>query len=314
MIKHVKYILFLGMLMASSYMQSVESLEYNYFNINRNIRLLENRIDSLQNVLEEEAVKIDQAKADGKPEAQIKRMMADAVVISAEIESCQKEHTVLDQQLADIEKNLVASYTEIIDSLKNIKYATTGEEIEWQILDYTYRKFFIAPGAHELSFNPWKMLTLTRELSDTTLIREYITEAISEIDTQLTVVTSLYEEIKTVYRLQEQAGAFFDEVEMDQDFRSYPFEHTKSFQYNGDQSEAFVFDNKYSGLNTRQAASNTLLYKQLFHLIQNPSEEYPISSDVRHMTLDEYKKMLEDLLKYLKSYRVVLSGKMKQIQ
>jgi hypothetical protein len=309
-----KYIFTAFLLMAFSYMQSIESLESSYFTINRDIRVLENRIDSLQSVLEQKAVIIDQAKTAGKPEDQIKHMMSDAVVISAEIESCHKELKMSEQRLEDIEKKLCSCYSAMIDSLKNIKVAASGEEIEWQILDYTYRKFFISPGAHELSFKPQKMLALTRELSDTTLIREYITGAISEIDTQLVVVSALYEEIKTVYQLQEQAGAFFDEVEMDQDFRSYPFAYSQSYQYStGKEDMGFLEDNN-SPLNTRQTTSNTLLYRQLLRIIQNPSEEYPVNADTRQMTLDDYKKMLEDLLKYLKSYRIVLRDKIKQMQ
>ena len=50
------------------------------------------------------------------------------------------------KQISEIEHRLILKYNAIIDSLKSIKYAVNGEDIQWQILDYTYRKFFISPA------------------------------------------------------------------------------------------------------------------------------------------------------------------------
>jgi hypothetical protein len=295
---------------ASFYTQSVESLETTYYNLDKNRRFHEINIDSLKSILEVKAGHIDQAKSENKPESQIKQLMSEAVVISSAIEDNQTEIKKISEKLSQIEQNLIKIYTIKIDSLKKIKVANSGEDIEWQILDYTYRKFFISPGASELSFNPQKMLAVTKEVKDSDLVREYLIEAISEVDSQVIIVSSLHDEINTIYRLQQQAGEFFDDVEMDQDFRSYSFEPSRSYQYDKNM-ESTTFQGV---LNTNQASSNTMLYRQLFHIIQNPSEGFPIYPNEKHMTLDEYKKMLEDLLKYLNSYRDVLHDTIKQMK
>jgi hypothetical protein len=291
--------------------QSVTSLERTYQRLDQEIRLLESRVDSLQRVLEVKADRIDRAKSEKKSESQIKQLMSEAVVVSSQIEADQRKIKNVNEQLAGIEQDLIKRYIVIIDSLKEIKYAASGEEIEWQILDFTYRKFFISPGASVLSFNPQRMLVITREVDDPALVNEYITEAIGEIDSQLIVVSSLHEEINAVYRLRQQAGDFLDEIEMDQDFRNYSFDDSKSALR---QSGVLDVGVAQEYLNTRQTASNTLLYNQLTRIIHNPSKSYPINPDTRHMTLKEYKGMLEDLLNYLHTYRNALTEKMHQMQ
>jgi hypothetical protein len=311
MISELKYALVLLVFCIIANAQPVKLLETTYQRLDKNIRFLESDVDSLQRVLEGKADLIDTAKSDKKSESQIKQLMSEAVVISSEIEANQKQLEIVKKQLTEDERDLIKLYTVIIDSLKDIKIAASGEEIEWQILDFTYRKFFISPGATELSFSPQKMLAITKEIDDPDLIKEYFNEAISEIDSQLIVVSSLHEEINTVYRLRRQAGEFLDEIETDQDFRSYSFDDSKySLRPEG------VWDGKASleFLNTRQTVSNTLLYNQLIHVIHTPSKEFPINPDARHMTLDQYKEMLEGLINYLHSYRNVLMEKMTQMQ
>jgi NTP pyrophosphatase (non-canonical NTP hydrolase) len=306
----LKYCMALLLFSISLFTQSLESLETAYYQSDKNRRYLESEIDSLNSILEVKADHIDQAKSAKKPESQIKRLMSEAIVISSAIETNQEKIKNLTEKLSQLEQYLIKIYSQKIDSLKNIKYASSGEDIEWQILDYTYRKFFISPGANELTFNPQRMLAITKEVKDSALVREYLTEAINEVDSQVVIIKSLHEEIKAVYKLQEQAGTFFDDVEMDQDFRSYSIETSNSKLT----LESDAFQNFYENFDNRQSTQNSLLYRQLLNIIQNPSEVYPIDSEINHMTLDEYKKMLEDLLIYLNSYCNVLKDSIKQVQ
>ena len=310
-----KYSIILILFHFSAAAQLVDKLETSYYDLNKNLSLIDQKIDSLKSVLETKADEIDRAKSERRPESYIKRLMSEAVVISTEIESNQQVKTNLTKKISEVEHHLLSLYSTIIDSLKTIKYAGSGEDIQWQILDYTYRKFFISPGAGELSFNPQKMLVISKDLGDSALVKEYIVEAISEIDSQTTLVSALYNEIITVDRLQEQAETFLDEVEMDRDFRFYSYDYTQS---EGKSNMAITgYEDTYTGpvenrefYNTTQAAANSLLYRQLLHLIQNPPRDYAFNTDGNHLTLEEYKKMLGDILSYLKSYRDLLQKKL----
>ena len=327
MMKLRKYILTISVVFCFSSFtlaQSLKSLEENHTTLNVKIQKETSRLDSLKHSLNLKLKNIDVEKdKQNKDKNKIKNLMASAIITSNKVNYEQNRLDSLQNLMNNIQEALSKKYSTIIDSLEKLSksknYEGNREKLKSKILNFTEKKLKLSPNAGLLSFNPKKILEIdlnkTNDLNEKNIYREYLQNALSEVNKKLKNVDDKSAEIKNIIKLKKKAKNFITEAELDNSMtpqrisEKYP---TTTSEIGTGPGPGRVSDAKSIG---NQIQYYNLLLNQL-NYIQTPRENFnlpaALDSTKPNMSLETYQKLLTELNTKLKEYWLILLHKLGQ--
>ncbi len=305
--------------------QSVKELEDNFSTLSIILSNEGNKLDSLKGKLNIQVNKINDEKEQKNPDKnKIKSLMASSVVISNEVDEQQKKVDNLKDKMDSMKKLLVEKYSVIVDSLNTLlkkdENVKDKEELKSEIFYFTEKRLKMYPAVKLLSFHPDKILQINmNEIKDTTekkLYKEYLDNALDEVDNRLTGVTNKSDQISQMLNLQEKAKRFLEEAEFGGSIRP------KSFAAQTSPSGLGTGTNYAGGVSREASKTSIMLQVQYYTLLLNQLDISTVmgSKSARQfspdpsvktgITMEQYQKLLLEVKKRLQDYKTVLMHKL----
>lgn len=316
--------LIVGLLNINLLAQALRTLETQHNRLN-NVKVRETAsLDSLQNIFNLRIMEIDEKKKSANNDAdEIKKLMASSVVVSNKIEQKQRRISSLTEELIAVSHKLDVRYSLLIDSLETVEksnFSADKNELRAQILELIEKKLLISPRIVSLSFNPEKILSLNpssaRNETEKRMYKEYLAEALSEVDKKLSEIKDTGKEVKQVLSLQRKSKKFLEEVEFNSGI------NRTSFSLNNRNAPEVAANNtdKTFGAGTTfslQFQAYAFILKQLDVKSLSDLNTDNLTSTVaggKKIGLKEYSNLLGTVEKRLNEYRTVLLSKVKKAE
>ncbi len=312
-------IIFTGLNFTSA--QSLPDLEKKYDQLNLQFEKENKILDSLKNIYTYRTSLIDIEKEKKNADNErIVEMMAGSVEISNKIESQNKKLSRIENDIENVKDKLHRIYIAKIDSLQNIKEAGKGEDdkIDSEILKLTEKNILVAPKILSLSFNPEKILEIdlqkTKDKKEKVIYKEYLNNALNEVNGLIESVNSQFTEVNQIVALQTKTKKFLEEAELESNLLIQR-QNNVSTQTQAPISLREV-DN--SGLTGTSAdfVSNIRTYQIILRQldIQQLSKtdlNLKFSSEELNRNLDvkEYQRLLKEVKERLQEFKLVLANK-----
>ena len=166
-----------------------------------------------------------------------------------------------------------------------------------------------------LAFNPIEILKLDpKKVSDPTertIINEYLSSALSEVNNQLAVVSDQLNEINRTAELQQRAEEFIEDVQMDNNISNIRSSRSDDRVYSasfGGRDELSVNINKL----VPQALVYSSILMQLNNLAidGNETKRWTYDSLQTNLSIDSYINLLQDVKNGLTGYKKILESKL----
>ncbi|OGB67589.1 MAG: hypothetical protein A2Y94_08065 [Caldithrix sp. RBG_13_44_9] len=312
-ISFIIFILTISLSLAGNISQVEKQLETEIFEHS----LLQKKLDSLRITLERYARQIESEKKLGTvEEKKIRGWFEEINGISREINLLEKKSQTLQQKILQTRTRLDTYYSEAIDSLQELSRQTSEQqklvEINELILDYTAKRISVLPAFTAFSFDPQKItgisLRETRDSLEYAIYLDYLTNARKEVKTILHSIEITRKELDDLLWLQQRSNRFLEEL--DENRPMALFSQTSS----SDRTAQPTFGS--NELSEGEKISMQTQTQSLFNLLNqlpgetsNYSWTAPLDSGRVYLTLEDYRKTLQDAEKFLKNYQKLLDHK-----
>jgi hypothetical protein len=218
----MKMIWLFFLLVTCVWTQSITSYEEQYFLLQEKYQDRQLQIDSLNDDLNKFLLEIERVK-EKEPgnRDKISSQMALALEKSNHIDALRKTQTLVEKEMHQKRQYLYKNYTLKIDSLRNInKHAVNKKEIESQLKELNNKRLYVAPVLTQLSFDPGLVekiqLSHSRNDKEKKIYKEYLDNALNEVDSNIVSLQQQTDNIREVIRLNEQAEDFMDDIQGNQ--------------------------------------------------------------------------------------------------
>ena len=329
MMKHEKIICLLFLVFCFTINVSAQELtkiESQYSSMLANLRQEAARLDSLKNILDIRAKKINDEKKKSKPDENlIINLMSGSANLSNEIESRQNNVEALERKIENVKHELNKSYSAKIDSLdaleKSNEYKGNKEALRSLVLFYTEKKLLVAPKISMLSFHPDKILEIDLKKitnpEERKLYEDYFQNALAEVNKRLSGVNESIKEAGTILSLQKKTNKFLEETE---------FDYSITPRTNASQTEAASADGFGNVLPETSKdvrvsyATNAIEYSMLLNQLNfQPMDsklKWIVSIDSKHSipSLYDYNELLKEVKKRLQEYKLILTHKLSAVK
>ena len=303
--------------------QSISEMENNYSKLQSELNSDQSKLDSLKNILNLRAKKIDEEKSKpGFNKDAVTSMMAGSISLSNEIEALQKKIDNMQMENEKLKMQLNSRYTGIIDSLKSIGNADgiSGEkkkEINNEVFLYAEKKLIVSPKVSLLSFYPDKIigidLSKINDESQRNIYKEYLQNALSEVNDRLKKVNENIAEVENIITLQRKTRRFLEETEFE---TNIPGQSNTGIITQTTQPDNYT---NTLGVNVKaEFSSQVQQYSLLLSQLQQPlglQYDQDISKikmnggSKKQLTYQQYIKLLKDTKGSLQEYRLILQHK-----
>ncbi len=325
--KKISYFLFaffiLELFSLRMFAQSISDLEINLNKLQVNLKLEQSKLDSLKNILNERAKKIDLEKKKINPDNNaIASLMSGSISISNEVAQGQMKVENLENKIESVKKQLSKKYSAKIDSLQELEKNgnLSSEElnkIKTEILTFIEKKMLAAPKASLLSFNPGKIAAIDlKKLNDPEekeIYNDYLQNALTEVNSRLDNVDESITEVNQILTLQKKTRRFLEETEFETNIQQQSAPATQSYQTSPDNVVVKTSDARSSFYS--QAQDYSLLLGQL-RLPSDAKFKWDSYLDPKHpgLTLQQYQDLLKEVKKKLLEYRLILTHKLGMVK
>ncbi len=305
-----------------SYAGDLKLLEKSYLTINENIKIQQNKIDSLTTLLNKRVSFIEEEK---KKKSKVNDLMAEALLLSEEISTEQNILKNLDKNLKSHANKLGSLYTLKIDSLQ-LKMGLTKntkekEGIKKAIYLLTGKRFLLTPVFYALSFKPEKIVNIdlssAKDSFEIIVFKEYLQNADSELEKHLTKIKKTKQDLERISGLKKKTNEFLEDIQ-DEGSWAIISEDTKPNDVYGGIDFPIETERgtKQFSLST-QFLNNYVNYQNLWlQLNEMKSDEYSSSitgtkdSVLTEVNMDDYLDLLEKLEKKLEQYLIEIQNKL----
>ncbi len=315
--KFFVFILFAGLINA----QSLDKLERKFEQLNNQYDKESLIVDSLNSVFSKRAEQIDSEKKKNNPDkAFITELMASSVTISNNLEGHNNKVQKLEKELDNVKEQLNRIYIAKIDSLEALKKSGKEDEdkLNEEILSFTGKRLLVAPRILSLSFNPDKVLRIdlnkTTDPKEKALYKEYLNNALGEVNSLLDKVNKQTSEADQTAILQAKTEKFLEEAELENkvlfqkksNVISPANAQTGEMDYGsvGVVRESKAFENQ---VQTYQLILRQLDIEQLSRTEINPEISFGETS--KNLSLKDYINLLKEVKKRLQEFKLVLANK-----
>jgi hypothetical protein len=317
-VKRKLFILLILLILSNKFLhaQNLSEVENRYNQLQSSYTIEKLVLDSLQAKLNVRAKEINFEK--NKPGAdgdKIASLMANSVNLSSKVEKQQQKIEQIEKSIESLKEVLNKKYAVIIDSLRNLtkKNKESDEKINSLILYYAAKRLEVTPGINGLSFNPGRILELdSKNPEDKKIYREYIANALKEVNNILAKVTEENDEISQVIELQRKTNKFLEETELESRVTSGKITSAGGESNLPDAYTGFGTSEEQAKVNN-SINNNVKVYELLLNQL-NTIESFGIDYENIH-TLEKnpdlysYEKLLKDIKKKLTEYKKLLEQK-----
>jgi len=298
--------------------QNLDELEKRYDNVRSVVEKENTILDSLKNILENRAKQIENEKQKQNPDSdKIVKLMSGSVSLSNLIDDYQEKLDANSKNLKQLSKMLEIKYSAKIDSLQLLKKSgkENSEKLDGEILLFTEKRLLISPQVDLLSFNPPKILKIdlskAKNSDEKASLKEYLSSALTEVNSVLSDVTRQAKETDDALTLQKKTSKFLAETEFDRDFRTG--KSSRSTTARTYESSVLVGQDKMTIAD--QINSYVLLLDQLniFEKTESiSSQKLNFKPGKANLSLKDYASLLKELKQRLSDYKLILTNKIEQ--
>ncbi len=293
--------------------QSLTELENKFEHLTNVITENKNSLDSLKKIIDERGKRIDIEKSKSNPDKdKIVNLMASSVTVSNNYDQLQNKIEEDEKEYEQLKNKLDNKYSAIIDSLNEIK-PSTGKIEEIRLI-YIQKRLLVAPQIPLLSFNPEKIaeidLSKLKDKKEKSLYKDYLKNALTEVDSVLNKVKNLSNDFNQIVRLQKKTQKFLEETEFNTNIQVQ--------NYPGNQANERV-DVTNSGFGNNRK-SNIVAVANSYNLILNQLNIYGkndlknvfnFSEDLNKngLNVEEYNNLLKEVKNRLQEYKLAIANK-----
>jgi len=300
--------------------QSLDKPEKKFEQLNNQYDKESLIVDSLNSAFTKKAEQIDSEKKKNNPDkAFITELMASSVTISNNLEEHNNKVQKLEKELDNVKEQLNRIYIAKIDSLEALKKLGKEDEdkLNEEILTYTGKRLLVAPRILSLSFNPDKVLRIdlnkTKDSKEKALYREYLNNALGEVNSLLNNVNQQSSEVDQIASLQSKTEKFLEEAELEDKvlFQKQNVTSSSSSSSTGPDA-SFGGVGKTSRDFANQVKTYQLILRQLdVDLISKPDINMEVSFNKtnKNISVKDYLKLLKEVKKRLQEFKLVLANK-----
>ncbi|OGU83217.1 MAG: hypothetical protein A2W11_06085 [Ignavibacteria bacterium RBG_16_35_7] len=298
--------------------QSLDELELRYDNLRSVVEKDNLILDSLKNILENRAKQIENEKQKPNPDNEkVIKLMAGSVSLSNTIDDHQEELETDTKNLKQLSEMLEVKYSAKIDSLKLLKKSgkENFDKLDGEILLYTEKRLLISPQVDMLSFNPQKILEVdlkkAKTIEEKLLLKEYLSNALAEVNLLLSDVTKQSEEISEALTLQRKTSKFLTETEFDRNVGIDRISRSSSQRT----SLEISLSGKDNLTIADQINSYTLLLDQLNIFDKSEgvkTNKFNHKPGTTNFSLKDYSELLKEIRQRLNDYKLILANRIEQ--
>lgn len=299
--------------------QSLNDLENLYEELRRNLSIEKIEQDSLYKNLEDRTKLIEEEKNKLKPDHdKIVKLMAGSVTVSRLIEVKQTSINKLEFDLESVRKKLFLLYSYQIDSLNNLKRKKlkpiSENEIDIQILNLIKKRLLITPPVKQLTFVPEKIVEIDlKKVSDSLqmkIYKEYLTNALAEVDSLLYQVIKTSNEVEQLVKLHKKTNKFIDDIDFISQINPIG---TKTKTLETSERDYVLVNDPHTDFKLSFQSYVTIINQLSFSRQANNrmSRDKQIDLNGERLSLKEYSEFLKELKLRLNDYRIILVEKLK---
>ena len=298
--------------------QSLTEIEKRYDNLKSKIANDNQVLDSLKSILESRGKQIESEKQKQNPDDdKIIKLMSGSVSLSNMIDDHREKLDANTKNLRQLSGVLKNKYSAKIDSLTFLNRSSkeNSEKLESEILFFTEKRLLVSPQIEMLSFNPKKILEIdlskAKNSDERASLNEYLTRALTEVNSVLSDVTKQAKETNDALTLQKKTSKFLAETEFDRDFRLGNI--SRSSTERNDVNAALGGEDKRSIAD--QINSYVLLLDQLNIFDKSEginSQRFIYKPGETNLSLKDYSELLKEVKQKLSDYKLVLANKIEQ--
>ncbi len=320
----IYFLIFLVYVPASA--QGLQKLESGQTALTLELQTENRRVDSLRAVTENFSSQIEAEKSRENPsQKRLRQLMADALTVSQDLERHQQKAGELEKRLGQVNRELDAKYTAVLDSLQKLsnlkQYSGNRTDLDKQILEYAEKRLAISPQITGLSFDPKKIqqidLSAAKDSLEHAIFADYLHHAQRDIDSHLEKIGKLRQEIEDVKMLREKTSDFLEEIESERDFGLL----AQTNQTAGDKTfptSNNVFTQNEQGRNLAAGSQDQSFFMLMQQINQLDSRHElsqwisPLDSSNVTLSFDDYIQLLKQAEKLLRQQRQIVSEKLKK--
>ena len=221
--QNLSFIVLVFLLTTPLWAQDQQQSERSYYETLAAVKQQQSKLGSLNTTLADFAKEIDEAKKANLDQGQVKKLMAQALSVSNEIEQQQNSIRKLQNQLEQHRKNLENVYTAQIDSiqllLQSDEFSGDRLVLELKHREIAEKRMMILPLVQSFSFDPQKINSIQSIKSDDPLeqemLKDYLNNALSEITEKLANLQNTKLELEKIVLLEEKTQHFLEDVDTD---------------------------------------------------------------------------------------------------
>src|SRR3990172_11567413 len=275
--------------------------------------------DSLKNIFSLRTNEIDaEKKKANKEKDKIVDLMAGSITLSNRIEEQNKKISLLEKDIDNVKQQLHKQYSSLIDSLELKKKTDKKNDdvLDAEILNHTEKKLLVAPQIPILSFKPEKILKIdlgkTKSAEEKALYKEYLDNALNEVNTLLENVGKQSSEADQVFALQNKTKKFLEETELESRILIRSQQSTVRSEETVPTFSNSPEDVATSNDLSRQVKNYHVILRQLdIEQLSRTNINWKVSFDEmeRNLSLKDYQKLLKEVKKRLQEFKLVLANK-----
>ena len=299
--------------------QSLIQLEKKYEQLSNQYIKEKVIYDSLKNIFSLRTNEIDAEKKKANPDKdKIVDLMAGSITLSNRIEEQNKKISLLEKDIDNVKQQLHKQYSSLIDSLELKKKTDKKNDdvLDAEILNNTEKKLLVAPQIPILSFKPEKILKIdlgkTKSAEEKALYKEYLDNALNEVNTLLENVGKQSSEADQVFALQNKTKKFLEETELESRILIRSQQSTVRSEETVPTFSNSPEDVATSNDLSRQVKNYHVILRQLdIEQLSRTNINWKVSFDEmeRNLSLKDYQKLLKEVKKRLQEFKLVLANK-----
>jgi len=303
------FIILLFIFTAFSFAQNISVQELELQKLEKSYAVEKNKLDSLHDNLQKLLQNLDDLKNQNPRNTdKISNQMAETHEETRQADQQEKIVNTVGLRIKKQRLILYKKYSISIDSLSLVLQNDDDSQksnTETHLRELTRKRALVSPALPLFSFDPQLINRINSSHSkddlEKSIYLDYLSNALSEIDSNIAVIKNKESEVFTMIRLDEQAEDFIDELDGAQFLSSIEIE-------NNNVESTRLTEDTFSGIDNF-ADGILKIYEQLGP-VMNEMIETPGIANFDSLASDEYLLLLQSTEKTLKLYKKIIQEKM----
>jgi hypothetical protein len=298
-----------GNLLAQDLVQQTQQLS----DLQSRFAIEKGTLDSLRNQLNIRISRADDLKSRSDvDDDQVSSVMANALEIGKQVDRQRQKVNTIAGQIQQKRRFLYKYYSEQIDSLTTVLDETDDiqeqEKIRSALRDLNNQRIRVSPALPLFSFDPALVNKIEMDNSGNStrnnIYRDYLNNALSEVDSNISILQDKTNEVRSMIRLNVRAREFMEDLNDAQMFSMLQVQDRDLLRLNSPSDGKELTYGRSNDINELR-----ILYDKLLPVL---GERYdmPRFNDVDSLLSDEYLELLEDTEGTLKLYRKMIEDKL----